>query len=540
MAKRKRTTLSARKDTPVIVDSIDITKVRQLRPFKIDYRQVQVLRFIDKNNRRPQTFKEYTRLVPARKLRVAEKARPKLTKDLRYLNDLSIGLFLKKRVLVLVEQTLYPSVAASINQYVADLAYEGYWAEVHTINGGTPSELRDFIKSRNPLGAVLVGALPTAWFEMSDDFYDSSTEFPCDLYYMDLNGTWNDPDGDGKFSEHPTNVEPEIWIGRLWTPTANGNDAALINDYFARNHAYRKGLFGYSNKALAFVEDDWIGFDDCAFDSMFSPSNIETIKDPSVTTGARYKAEVQQHRAWAQINAHSSPGGHSISAPSGGEWIPSAYLRDTNPPNAYFYNLFACSNALFTQADYMAGWYIFDKAGGSTCSGLAAVGSTKTGSMLLFENFYGPMGSGKTIGAAFVDWWTALGADHDLGERRWYYGMTLLGDPTLNWWTGVVPQPRTPRTEDVFDHFPRLTHFTWDPIGLPGVVYNVEIDAFGAVAAGKWAAEVGSTFFVSGALSDSNFEHVFVGAQRGRWRVRAKVAGHTCPWSDWQYFKYTV
>jgi hypothetical protein len=72
------------------------------------------------------------------------------------------------------------------------------------------------------------------------------------------------------------------------------------------------------------------------------------------------------------------------------------------------------------------------------------------------------------------------------------------------------------------------------------VVYNVEIDAFGAVAAGKWAAEVGSTFFVSGALSDSNFEHVFVGAQRGRWRVRAKVAGHTCPWSDWQYFKYTV
>jgi hypothetical protein len=540
MAKRKRTTLSARKDTPVIVDSIDITKVRQLRPFKIDYRQVQVLRFIDKNNRRPQTFKEYTRLVPARKLRVAEKARPKLTKDLRYLNDLSIGLFLKKRVLVLVEQTLYPSVAASINQYVADLAYEGYWAEVHTINGGTPSELRDFIKSRNPLGAVLVGALPTAWFEMSDDFYDSSTEFPCDLYYMDLNGTWNDPDGDGKFSEHPTNVEPEIWIGRLWTPTANGNDAALINDYFARNHAYRKGLFGYSNKALAFVEDDWIGFDDCAFDSMFSPSNIETIKDPSATTGARYKAEVQQHRAWAQINAHSSPGGHSISAPSGGEWIPSAYLRDTNPPNAYFYNLFACSNALFTQADYMAGWYIFDKAGGSTCSGLAAVGSTKTGSMLLFENFYGPMGSGKTIGAAFVDWWTALGADHDLGERRWYYGMTLLGDPTLNWWTGVVPQPRTPRTEDVFDHFPRLTHFTWDPIGLPGVVYNVEIDAFGAVAAGKWAAEVGSTFFVSGALSDSNFEHVFVGAQRGRWRVRAKVAGHTCPWSDWQYFKYTV
>ena len=518
---------------------LNIDKVRKLRPLKIDYSRVRKLELIDKNNRKPQTFKEYTKIVPQKKLKATEKARPTFARDLRYLKDFSILWFIPKKVLVLVNSSLLPSIQPAINQYVADLAYEGYFAEVHAIAGGTPAEMRSFIKSRNPLGVLLVGSLPTAWFEMSDDFFGPA-EFPCDLYYMDLTGTWDDPDGDGKFSEHPTNVAPEIWVGRIWTPTANGNDAALINDYFARNHAYRKGMFGYSNKALAFVEDDWIGFGDCAFDSMFVPSNIETITDPTATTGARYKAEVQQHRAWAQINAHSSPGGHSISAPSGGEWIPSAYLRDTNPPNAYFYNLFACSNALFTQADYMAGWYIFDKSGGSICNGLAAVGSTKTGSMLLFENFYGPMGLGKNIGDAFVDWWKALGTDHDLGERQWYYGMTILGDPTLNWWSGVVPQPRTPMTEDVFDHFPRLTHFNWDPIGLPGVTYNIEIDAFGAIAAGKWAAEVGSTFFVSGTLVDNNFEHVFVGAQRGRWRVRAKVAGLTCPWSDWQYFKYTI
>lgn len=518
---------------------INIDKVRKLRPLKIDYSRVRKLELIDKNNRKPQTFNEYTRLVPKKKLKATEKARPAFARDLVHLKDFSVQWYFPKKVLVLVNSTLLPSIQASINQYVADLAYEGLWAEVHAIAGGTPAEMRDFIKSRNPLGVVMIGSLPTAWFEMADDFFGSA-EFPCDLYYMDLTGTWNDPDGDGKFSEHPTNVAPEIWVGRIWTPTNNGNDAAMINDYFARNHAYRKGQFGYSNKALAFVEDDWIGFGDCAFDSMFLPANIEAITDPTATTGARYKAEVQQHRAWAQINAHSSPGGHSISAPGGGEWIPSAYLRDTNPPNAYFYNLFACSNALFTQADYMAGWYIFDKSGGSVCNGLVAVGSTKTGSMLLFENFYGPMGLGKNIGDAFVDWWKALGADHDLGERQWYYGMTILGDPTLNWWSGVVPQPRTPKTEDVFDHFPRLTHFNWDPIGLPGVTYNIEIDAFGAISAGKWAAEVGATWFVSGALIDHNFEHMFVGAQKGRWRVRARVAGRTCPWSDWQYFKYTI
>jgi hypothetical protein len=52
---------------------------------------------------------------------------------------------------------------------------------------------------------------------------------------MDTNGTSQDPDGEGKYSRHPTNVKPEIWVGRLWTPDQNGNNAGLINDYFNRN-----------------------------------------------------------------------------------------------------------------------------------------------------------------------------------------------------------------------------------------------------------------------------------------------------------------
>ena len=414
------------------------------------------------------------------------------------------------------------------------------------MKGGTPVELRNFIKGKLPIGGVvMVGSMPVAWFEMDDDFEDANgnpthSEFPCDLYFMDLNGTWNDPDNDGKFSQHPSGVQPEIWVGRLWTPAGNGNDAALLNDYFGRNHRFRKGLFSYSNRALAYVDDDWAGFGDCALDWMFPPANIETITNPATTDGDRYKAEINQHRAWVQVCAHSSPGGHSFKIPGGAEWVPATYLRDVNPPNAYFYNLFACSNALFTQADYMAGWYLFDKSGGSVCNGLAAVGSTKTGSMLAFENFYGPMGSGKVIGNAYVDWWKALGATHDLSDRRWHYGMVLLGDPTLNWWSGVVPTLRDPLEGDTFDHFPRLTNFRWDPIGLGGAAYNIEIDAFGAHVGGKWAAEAGLTWLVSGTLTTNEYEHMFVGAQRGRWRARAKVGGRTCPWGDWRYFTYKV
>jgi hypothetical protein len=173
---------------PDPISHINIDKVRQLRPFKIDYSQVRKLEYIDKNNLKPQTFKEFRKVVPLKKLKITEMARPTFARELRYLKGFSMTWYLIKKVLVLVNQDLYPSIQPAISQYVADLAYEGYWAEVHTINGGTPAELRDFIKSKNPLGAVLVGSLPTAWFEMADDFYGPA-EFPCDLYYMDLTGT---------------------------------------------------------------------------------------------------------------------------------------------------------------------------------------------------------------------------------------------------------------------------------------------------------------------------------------------------------------
>ncbi|MGV8126186.1 MAG: C25 family cysteine peptidase [Methanothrix sp.] len=525
---------------PEKFSKIDIKKVNQFSRFRIDYSKVRNLEYVDKNKQLPQSFIQYRELAAPAAMQIKEQPRPTFPADLRYLQTYSSLQFPKGKMLVLVNSSVYPSITASILQYVIDVAYEGYFATIYTVTNGTPVEMRDFIKGKIPLvGVLMVGNLPTAWFEMADDF-NGAAEFPCDLYYMDLNGTWNDPDKDGKFSEHPTKVEPEIWVGRLWTPSENGNDAALIKNYFDRNHRFRKGQFGCCNNALAYVDDDWTGFGNCAFDLMFSPANIEVITDPTTTDADRYKAEINTHRAWAQVCAHSSPGGHSFKIPGGSEWVPNTYLRDVNPPNAYFYNLFACSNARFTQPDYMAGWYIFDKPLGSVCNGLAAVGSTKTGSMLLFENFYGPMGSGKTIGDAFLLWWMGLGNSHDLGERQWYYGMVLLGDPTLNWWSGAVPTLCDPLNGDTFDHFPRRTNFHWNPVNLSNVTYNIEIDAFGAIVSGKWAAEAGRTMFVSGTLTDNNYEHLFVGAQAGRWRVRARVGGQICPWSDWSYFKYTI
>ncbi len=159
--------------------------------------------------------------------------------------------------------------------------------------------------------------------------------------------------------------------------------------------------------------------------------------------------------------------------------------------------------------------------------------------MLFFEDFYRPLGQGKVIGDAFVDWWKARGPDHEEWERYWFYGLALLGDPTLSWWKGAVPQIEQPQAEDVFDHWPRKIQLRWDPVNLDSVKYTVEVDAYGAVN-GKWSEETNQSFLVYHNVAGTTLDHTFVGAQRGRWRVRANVDSTACFWSPWSYFRFTI
>ncbi|GAH22038.1 unnamed protein product, partial [marine sediment metagenome] len=418
----------------------------------------------------------------------------KFSSDEAYRNKKKPHLYPNGDLLILVDKSIYNAVSASINQYVLDVGRDGYWATIHVFYSGTPADVRSYIKKRKPVGVLLVGSIPAPWFELDNDFHGVHSEFPCDLYYMDINGNWSDPDNDDKFSDHTGNVDPEIWVGRIWTPTSNGNDTTLINDYFKRNHKFRLGMLGHARSALSYPDDDWQHFDDCALDHQFPASVITKYTSPTVTDADLYKSEVNSLRSWVQLCAHSSTQSHGFTVGPNKEYISTPYFRDTNPPNAHFYNLFCCGPGRFTSNNYLAGWYIFDKTGGGVNHGLTAIASTKSGSMLLFEDFYYPLGQGKVIGDAFVDWWKARGPVHEHGERCWYYGLVLLGDPTLTWWKGAVPQLKQPQKEDVFHHWPRKIQLRWDPVNISGVKYNVEVDAFGAIKAGKWAEETGQSF----------------------------------------------
>ena len=275
-------------------------------------------------------------------------------------------------------------------------------------------------------GCVIIGDQDVPWYEIPGhtDIYGSwwnAEEFPIDLYYMDLDGTWTDSDSNGKFDAHTGDVEPEIWIGRLTASplTTCGSEAELLKNYFDKNHIYR-GSSTLDDRALAYIYKDWANGN---WDIDDAYPSYTLVDDSSVVGENDYRNRIKTgNYEFVHVMVHSWSGGH--------DWKPGYYYSSelcSDDPQPHFYNLFACSNARYVDGNYMGGTYIF-----TPTAGLVAVGSTKTGSMLQFGDFYSKLGSGWDFGESYLYWFDqrASGGFASI-EKDWHYGMTLLGDPTL-------------------------------------------------------------------------------------------------------------
>lgn len=338
-------------------------------------------------------------------------------------------------VAILTEQSIANALASEINQLTSNLQAEGYTVLNYQISGGTPETLRTFLQNlyntNNIEGALFIGNLPVCWFEIANDFNQYGyTQFPIDLFYMDLDGTWLDTmaTGNGKYDGHTGNVNPEIYVGRL-TPTGIGLDTVLLKNYFRKDNDYRHKTLELQHRALFFCDDDWIPWaPGWAYDLSLLYPDTMNYWDAETTKASIYRVKLDTIQAWVSVFAHSWPGGHQFKYNNGNSWdyyYASEYT--TQDPPANFYNHFACSFACYTTSGYGGGRAIFNQS-----YGLGAIGSTKTGSMLEFNYFYQPLAQNKTLGAAFKDWFnfiTSNGVTFD--ELCWHYGMTLLADPFL-------------------------------------------------------------------------------------------------------------
>lgn len=348
---------------------------------------------------------------------------------------------------VIVNSSLYNSgqISVGLNQYLGDLQAQGFNPTLTTTSFASPAALRSHLANRYSqaglAGAVLIGDLPIEHFERNGQFGDSADyqRFACDLYYMDVDGTWSDTTNNTWYDTHTGDVAPEIWVGRMTTSRLTSlhsgrTEAGLLDSYLQRNHAYRQGTLRLPEQGLAYIDDDWIPWASTwgsNLDASVS-GTVDIVSNGSTTVASDYKNRVDPDLTSGYesllLAAHSSAGSHSFKI--GGDWAGGSVFSSelaALDPEVFFYNLFACSNANYEASGYMGGEYVF-----GTSLGLLAVGSTKTGGMLEFDDFYNPIGQGKTYGEAYFDWWTAIAqGGFSASEMDWHYGMTLLGDPLL-------------------------------------------------------------------------------------------------------------
>ena len=392
--------------------------------------RIQVTRWMDPSGRLPITYSDWNSIQPPHRdmiemVRSPTQPVPPSTGAIR----------------VLIRDAIYPSLAAAIGQYVDDLTAQGYTASALVGDFATPAALRAWLQAEyadsHILGAVIIGDWPVPWYEMDDDFDDQHAEFPCDLYYMDLDGTWGDGDTDGLFDTHTAgsgDVGLEIWIGRLtFSPLTytGATEVELLNAYFDKNHRYRTGQLWPTKAALAYNDDDWDTFADTCGELdlclTYGSGNVTFVTDPETTTVADYKTRFVQNREFIHVMSHGSPGGHGFYRDSGAiwEWMSFSDVI-SHDPLANYYLLFSCSGCRYVETDYVGGWYI------NGSYGLVSIGSTKTGGLWLYPEFYTPMSAGSTVADAYYTWFNNVAADgFDQSDRRWWYGMTVLGDPTL-------------------------------------------------------------------------------------------------------------
>jgi hypothetical protein len=205
-----------------------------------------------------------------------------------------------------------------------------------------------------------------------------------------------------------------------------GDQVELFQSYLDRNHFWRLTGDPEPVKALCYVDDDWAASGPGYASSMqFLYENVDLYNTDTLTTSEDYEEQrLPDVYSWISPFVHSSPHAHYW-APAAGNtsWDEIAVID----PSARFYNLFACSNARFTTDNHMGGVYAF-----CTGSGLAVVGSTTTGSMLWFSQFYGPLGGRASLGEAWKIWWSFIAYNgFSQMELDWLIGMVLIGDPTL-------------------------------------------------------------------------------------------------------------
>lgn len=362
--------------------------------------------------------------------------------------------------LILAEKNLFYALTKEIKTYAEDVhAITGYGIFLEYVENPNPESLKSLIVSyqNNLCGVFLIGDMGECYFETQNDHNKYGyRKWPCDLFFIDLDGVWTDSDSNGIYDSHTGNVAPEIFLGRLSTAGLYPceNEVDLIRRQLQKSHDFWwKTSYHVHETTLNYVDSDWA--------DMFHPFNIKKVFSTLNITNVRYGIEPEFSASdyllrissdvygFTHLAAHSTPIHHRFKVIN--EYIYSNQIRIINSNN-YAYSLFCCSACNWAagyQNDYLGGAYLFNN--GKT---IAVVGTTKTGGMdpNSTPEFYSMLPY-MNLGNAFLNWWSSFGNSHTTDNIYWCYGMTILGDPIINFRYKVSDRC----VDNLF-----LTHFPYD------------------------------------------------------------------------------
>jgi len=204
-----------------------------------------------------------------------------------------------------------------------NLAHDGFSVRRWSVDSLIKAEtLKERIRQDSGIkGALFIGDIPTAWFQVRNDSFDSAdfggyAQWPCDLFYMDLDGEWRDDSvragyggagQDSIYDAHVGDVAPEIYVARLM-PYGLSSKLTRFRQYFRKNSAFRHDTLRLPSKALFFIDDDWVLWtDEWSQELAMSYADTAVYSDSCITTAPVYRQKLTDARAWVSVFAHSYP-----------------------------------------------------------------------------------------------------------------------------------------------------------------------------------------------------------------------------------------
>ena len=352
------------------------------------------------------------------------------------------------RVLILVNETLYANQDAKgkIDRYCTDIGNAfNCTVEVEVTEGGEPSDIRGLIKgyyeSGGLDGVTIIGDQPVQWYDIKNPRFDPGS-FACDLYYMDLDGSWEDINSQDEYTWHVDgngDIEPEVFCARIHLSAMSdfGDEVELLSTYLDKDHEYWLGNMVLPQKGAAFIQETWVPWaDQNTVHYIYGDSNSDLFKTQSSADATAYiNNGLKGDYSFIHLWCHSGVHGHSF------DWGGSIndvelYEIESNPIG---YGIDACHIGAWPEGDgsYLSGAYVFNKSKRA----LTILSGTRSGQSIGSDGkvFFEELGENICFGKAFKDWmeeyFTRKKGNNDYVDdyetKAWNYGYVIIGDPMV-------------------------------------------------------------------------------------------------------------